>query len=412
MKSLLISSTFPPRLGGRENYVYQLFAHLPQGEVVVLTPDRQGDWEQFDAQSLAEKKIKIIRCVPERLRWFLGKRRDRLDWVRYLARLCRREQVRVVHCATALPDGLTGLLIKRALGLPYVGYVFGLEILRYEDQPWAKERMLLGLKEASCVVAISEFTKRQVVRLGIPSERIVLVPPAVEMDAFYPDPAAGLAVRRRYGLGGKKVLLTVGRLVARKGHDRVIEALPAILRQVPDTVYLITSDGPERERLEKLAQTVGVEQDVIFTGPVPQSELLSYYNAADVFIMASRQMGSDVEGFGIVFLEASACGVPVIGGRSGGVVDAVADGESGFLVDPNDPADIAQRVVTLLQDTDLARRLGRQGLHRVRKQFTWASAAAQIRAVNEELSATPLRRSLVQAVRFLVQRQWAAIGAR
>jgi len=411
MKSLVISSTFPPRVGGRENYIYQLCAHLPQGEVVVLTPDRQGDWERFDTQSLAEQGLKTIRCAPDGLHWFLRKRRERVGWARYLARLCRQEQVGVIHCATALPDGLTGLFIQRTLGLPYVLYTFGLEITRHQDESWAGERMLLGLKEASRVVTISEFTKQQVVKLGIPSERVPLVPPAVETDTFYPDPDAGLAVRQRYGLVGKKVLLTVGRLVARKGHDKVIEALPAILRQVSDVTYLVTSDGPERERLEELVQGLGLERHVIFAGSVPQSELLSYYNAADVFIMASRQIGSDVEGFGIVFLEANACGVPVIGGRSGGVVDAVSDGESGFLVDPNDPADIAQQAVTLLQDTELARQLGKQGLDRAHTQFTWINAAAHVQAINEELRPGPPRHSLVQAARFLMQRQWASTDA-
>jgi phosphatidylinositol alpha-1,6-mannosyltransferase len=390
--------------------MYQLFTHLPRGEVVVLTSDRQGDWERFDAQSLAEKGLKTIRCTPEGVHWFIGKRRERMGWARYLARLCRREQVEVIHCATALPDSLTGLLIKRTLGLPYVAYTFGLEIMRHDHQPWAKERMLLGLKEASRVVTISHFTKQQVVGLDIPGERIALVPPAVETNAFYPHPKAGLAIRQRYGLADKKVLLTVGRLVARKGCDKVIEALPTIVDQVPEATYLIAGDGPERERLRALTQDLGLEQLVIFAGSVPQNELLSYYNAADLFIMASRQIDSDVEGFGIVFLEANACGVPVVGGRSGGVVDAVSDGESGLLVDPHDRADIAEKVVTLLQNRELARRLGKQGLDRARRQFTWANAAAQVQAVNEALRMSPPRRSLVQAVRFLAHRQWVSIG--
>jgi len=410
MNSLLISSTFPPRVGGRENYIYQLFAHLPRSRVVALTPDREGDWRQFDAQSLTERRFKVLRCNPKRLEWFLGKRRERIVWAQYLARLCFREKIQVVHCAVAFPDSLTGLLIKRTLGLPYVAYAFGLEILRYKDQPWTQERMLLGLREASRVVTISEFTKQQVIKLDIPSDKIVLVPPATESSTFYPDPGAGLSVRQRYGLGDKKVILTVGRLVARKGHDKVIEALPAILRQVPEAIYLITSDGPERERLEGLAQSLGVGRHVIFAGPVAQDELIAYYNAADVFIMASRQIGDDVEGFGIVFLEANACGVPVIGGRSGGVVDAVADGESGFLVDPHDPADIAQRAVTLLRDADLAWRLGQKGLRWAQTRFTWANGASQIQAINEQLTAIPCKRSLAQAMRFLTQRGWVSVG--
>ncbi len=410
MKSLLITSTFPPRLGGRENYLYNLFAHLPAEEVVVLTPDREGDWERFDRES----PFPIIRTEPEGFQWFYqGGRRLRWRWFSFLARLCRQEEVRVVHCGTALPDGLSALLLQRTLGLPYVVYTFGLEVLRYRDQPWTHQRLMRALHEASRVVAISNFTKRELVRLGLPADKVTTIYPGLDTQRFRPDPEAGAALRKRLGLEGKKVILTLGRLVPRKGQDRVIEALPQVLRQVPDVVYLIAGDGPDRERLERLAWDQGVADHVRFVGRVAHGEGRAYYNAADLFVMASRRIEGegDVEGFGIVFLEANACGLPVLGGRSGGVVEAVADGESGFLVDPNDPADIARHIVALLRYDELARRLGQQGLRRVRTQFSWRRAAAQVQAMNEALAtgSPQARFRLLQGAQFLLRKQWAAL---
>lgn len=381
-RHLLITHTFPPRVGGREAYLYNLFSRLDPARVTVLTPDREGDWESFDRQS----PFPILRIRREALEWFFqGGRKRRLQWFAYLATLRLRRGIGLVHCGVALPDGMTGLLLKRTLGLPYVQYVFGLEIARPALRLWTRERIGWVLGEAERVVAISRATARLAVRLGARPDRIVLVPPGVDVGVYHPDPEAGARVRQRHGLDDRRVILTLGRLVARKGHDLVIRALPRVLEAVPDVVYLIAGDGPDRERLETLARELGVAGRLVFAGRVPDEEVVAYYNAADVLAMPSREEPEkgDVEGFGIVFLEANACGKPVVGGRSGGVMDAVSDGVTGFLVDPQDPAELASRLVELLQDPDLARRMGKAGRVRAERDFTWDLSAHRLRGAVE-----------------------------
>jgi phosphatidylinositol alpha-1,6-mannosyltransferase len=179
-------------------------------------------------------------------------------------------------------------------------------------------------------------------------------------------------------LTGKRVIVTVGRLVDRKGHDMIIRALPKVLNDIPETVYLIVGRGPTEERLQALAREVGVENHIVFCGFVPEAELLAHYHAGDVFAMPNREVRGDTEGFGIVFVEAGACGKPVIAGRSGGAVEVVAEGVTGFLVNPLDVHEIAETLTTLLQNRDLAARMGEAGRARVEQHYNYQQVAANI----------------------------------
>ncbi|HKT02427.1 MAG TPA: glycosyltransferase family 4 protein, partial [Rugosimonospora sp.] len=202
--------------------------------------------------------------------------------------------------------------------------------------------------------------------------------PGVDADLYHPG-VDGTEVRRRYGLGDRPVVVCVSRLVPRKGQDALIRALPAIRRRVPDAVLLLVSGGPYRSTLERLA----AGQDVVFTGSVPWAELPAHYAAGDVFAMPcrTRNRGLDVEGLGIVYLEASATGLPVVAGDSGGAPDAVREGETGYVVDGRDVAAVADRVATLLADRDLARRLGTAGRAWVEAEWRWDTQADRMRAL-------------------------------
>jgi phosphatidyl-myo-inositol dimannoside synthase len=202
--------------------------------------------------------------------------------------------------------------------------------------------------------------------------------PGVDTEAYHPG-VDGSEVRRRYGLSDRPVIVCVSRLVPRKGQDMLIRALPAIRRRVPDAALLIVSGGPYRSTLQKLA----AGQDVVFTGSVPWAELPAHFAAGDVFAMPcrTRNRGLDVEGLGIVYLEASATGLPVVAGDSGGAPDAVREGETGFVVDGRDPGAIADRVAALLADRDLARRLGSAGRAWVETEWRWDTQADRMRAL-------------------------------
>jgi len=382
VKVLLIAKTYLPRVGGRELYQHEVLAHFSPDEVVVLTPDCDGDCAAFDAGY----RFKVLRGDPMAGDWFLYGRRARARRLARLARLCLRERVDVVLCETILPDGLSGWLLNQTLGIPYLVHTMGhdLALAATHDRP----RLTKVLQTAARFIAISGFMGRFLVDQGADPGRVTVVTPGVDPAYLQPDDGRADRVRERYGLHGRKVIVTVSRLVARKGQDKVIEAMPAILKAVPDAVYLVVGDGDDRPRLEGLARRLGVSERVIFAGAVPYEEAPSFYSAADVFAMPNREMPGDFEGFGIVFLEASARGLPVIGGRSGGAQDAVADGVSGYLVDPSQVSEVAGRLIDLLSNPGLARRLGKNGRRRVEAGFSWGRAAEQVRSAVSEVAAS------------------------
>ncbi|MGZ4664154.1 MAG: glycosyltransferase family 4 protein, partial [Frankiaceae bacterium] len=208
------------------------------------------------------------------------------------------------------------------------------------------------------------------------------VPSGVDTSIFHPG-AGGAEIRRRHRLESRPVIVCVSRLVERKGQDMLIRALPDIRRAVPGAALLIVGGGPYREKLKRLARDAGVEADVILTGSVPWTELPAHYDAGNVFAMPcrTRRAGLEVEGLGIVYLEASATGLPVVGGNSGGAPDAVLEGETGYVVDGRSQNEITRRVVELLQDSSLARRMGRQGRHWAEREWRWDILAGKLRSL-------------------------------
>jgi phosphatidylinositol alpha-1,6-mannosyltransferase len=251
---------------------------------------------------------------------------------------------------------------------------------------WNKPR--LALQQADRVFANSRFTSDLVQRVGVDPKKIDIVHPGCDIDRFRPnEPRVDL---RRKLLGPRyldQIIITVGALVPRKGHDMVIRALRRLRQTIPNVTYVIVGDGPRRTQLEQLAEVVGVADRVVFTGKISDKDLLDTYALSDVFVMPSREEleKCDVEGFGLVFLEANACGKPVIGGRSGGSADAIIDGVTGLLVDPHDPEDIANAMQRVLSDRNLAIRLGRQGQLRVTSDFSWQQIASRVQQILDSI---------------------------
>lgn len=357
---LLVAGVFPPGVGGMQNYYYNLCRHS-RHRVTVLASSYEKDAE-FDAgQSfriirkpfLTDEKVSLIhtlRLIPQ------------------VMRLIKREKIDVTVYGYIL-YGLIGLMLRLSRGQAYAVSVHGMDVLKLTRFFLLRRLVKSILKHASVVLVNSEFTKRLMMDLGVEEGQIEVVYPGVE--DIYEKAEKDRGLQLRHGLEGKFVLMTLGRLVQRKGFDMVIKAMPAIKRTVPEAVYLIVGSGPEREPLEKLARDLGVADSVIFAGRAADDEMVKYYNLCDLFIMPSRmlQAEGDVEGFGIVYMEASRCGKPVIGGHSGGVVEAVLDGETGLLVDPNSTESISQAVIRICKDKELARLLAEKGYWRAKTQF-------------------------------------------
>lgn len=287
---------------------------------------------------------------------------------------------KVIIATTAnIARGLIGL--SKSIEAELVVVVHGLEVTRKMN--WLKFQVVKKtLHAAQCVVAVSRFTaERTQERYQLSSQRIFVLPNGVNPEMFFPQEVPQ-SYKKKLGIEGKKVILTLARLQERKGHDKVIEAMSAVLKVIPNAVYLISGKpkGEYYERLNSLVQTLGLEKEVKFIGYVPQNDLTLIYNCCDLYIMPSRELASqgDTEGFGITYLEANGCAKPVIGGRSGGVVDAIEDGVNGFLVDPLSKDDIAEKLIKILSDEAFAHQIGHTARARVLNEFSWENISRRL----------------------------------
>ncbi len=285
-----------------------------------------------------------------------------------------RPRPAVLVCVQPLFCGVGGLLAKRVLGIPFVVLLHGeeLALFRHSTSRFDIRARLLRatLRAASALICNSQNTRRLALEAyGVPEEKLHVIHPSVNVEGRRtPSPEEASALRR--GLVGEgRMVLMVGRLAeTHKGFDTAIAAMPAVLREVPDCVLVIAGPGDQR-RLRGLAKDGGVGERVRLLGQVGPSELDTLYSACDLFLLPGREIETTAEGFGIVFLEAALAGKPVIGGRAGGVPEAVADGQTGILVDGTSSAAVAEAVVRLLRDSEYAHRLGMQGRRRVQQEF-------------------------------------------
>ncbi len=417
MKCLFIASVFPPAIGGSASVYANLCRNLA-GSVSVIAPSRgyidQSEfpgWREADAaQPFRVERLDLLRPPlrpPPRSIWHAAARflfedrRIRNQVTRRVFAEIERERPSAVVIGELFSLYWLGTAVRRRFGLPIVHYIHGEEVTTGAGSRLANWSSWRALRRAEKVIAVSSFTARELRARGIAQNRIEVIANGVDIDRFTPGPS-DIGLLNRFGLRGKRVLLTVGRLEIRKGHDRVIESLPLILEKHPDLVYMVVGSGKTLDALRSLAELHGVSDRVIFVGAVSDSELISFYRTAEVFIMANRTLDDgDTEGFGLVFLEAGACRKPVIGGNAGGVPDAVSHGQTGLLVDGNSPVEIAAACCSLLDDPSLATRLAEAGLQRARES-SWKSKTAQFERAclqpPEEPPPGPTSRSIYKAI--------------
>ena len=368
-RTLIVTNDFPPRQGGIQSFVHGLATRLPPGTVIVYAPAWDGA-ASFDAQ----QPFPVIRH-PTSLKLPVP------SVSRRAAAIAREHGCDTVLFGAAAPLGLITPALRRA------GVTRAIALTHGHETGWAALPVARGLlrrigDEVDVVTYLGEYFRVRLARALSPeaAERMVRLTPGVDVTFFRPG-AGGAVVRDRLGLGDRPVVVCVSRLVRRKGQDTLIRAWPQVRAEVSDAVLLLVGDGPYAARLRRLAGRLGVSDAVRFTGPVPWPELPGYYDAADVFAMPcrTRRAGLDVEGLGIVYLEASATGLPVIGGDSGGAPDAILEGESGYVV--HDVTGTASRVVELLADPAKARAMGEKGLAWVDREWRWEVAAARLTAI-------------------------------
>jgi phosphatidylinositol alpha-1,6-mannosyltransferase len=364
-RTLLVTNDFPPRVGGIQRTLHALVRELPPERVAVLAPTWAGS-DEFDRG----EPYRIDR-EPRAFLW------PRPSTKRRVEEVVADVGAEVVLFGDAMPLAALGPGLARR-GMPYLvaahGFDYWLSLL-----PGAHASLRYITSRASRVPVMCSAFIARVVRTAVPDRVPVSVMyPGADVDAFRPDlPTEEL--RERHGLAGRPVVTCVSRLVARKGQDVLIRAMPQIIRRVPDAALLVVGDGPHRAALERLAAGAP-PRSVIFAGQVSEEELPRYYAAGDVFAVPCRDRrgGLEVEGWGNVFIEAAACGRPVVVGDSGGAREAVVDGDTGILVNGRNVGQVADSVAMLLEDPAVAERMGTAGRRRVERSFTWPRAAARL----------------------------------
>lgn len=367
---LLVTNDFPPRPGGIQSFVYNLAVRQPPGSVVVYASTWPGA-EKFDA----EQPLEVVR-EPTRVLLPTPAVAGRA------ARLARAHGCDTVWFGAAAPLGLLVDGLRRRTGITRaVAQTHGHEV-GWAALPAARAALRRIGRGVDVVTYLGEYTRVRLDRALHGLTDLQRLAPGVDVEAYHPGVDGG-EVRARYGLSDRPVVVCVSRLVPRKGQDMLIRALPTIRRRVPGAALLIVGGGPYRSTLQRLVRQAGLDRHVFFTGSVPWRELPAHYAAGDVYAMPcrTRNRGLDVEGLGIVYLEASATGLPVVAGDSGGAPDAVREGETGYVVNGRDLKVLADRVATLLVDRDLARRMGAAGRSWIERDWRWETQAGRMAAL-------------------------------
>ncbi|KAB2370710.1 glycosyltransferase family 4 protein [Actinomadura montaniterrae] len=370
-KTLVVTNDFPPRPGGIQAFVHGLAVRRPPGSVVVYAPAWKGA-AAFDAV----QPFDVVRhpgslMLPEP------------GVLRRASALLRAERCDSVVFGAAAPLGLLAPALRRRGAGRIVGITHGHEA-GWAALPVARSLLRRIGDDVDALTYLGEYTRSRMARALSPvgAARMARLAPGVDETLFRAG-AGGDAIRARHGLADRPVAVCVSRLVPRKGQDALIRAWPRVLARVPDAALLLVGGGPYRADLERLAASEGVAGSVVFTGSVPWEELPAHYDAGDVFAMPcrTRRRGLDVEGLGIVYLEASATGLPVVAGDSGGAPDAVLDGETGVVVPGRSVPRVADAVAGLLADPDRARAMGRAGRAWVEREWRWEVQAARLDAL-------------------------------
>lgn len=381
MTILLVTEIFPPRTGGSGRWLWELYRRLTEVDVHVATTTTAGS-KAFDRSS----EIPIHRLPLRFSNWGAWDPRGGWRYARAFARLnalVSRIRPDALHCGKCLPEGLLALAVERWRGIPFCCYAHGEELTLARTSGELSRLTRNVLRAASRVIANSMFTRQLLVEeWGVPAAKVVVMHPGVDTSRFVPAPHDPV-VRERLGWAGRRVILTVGALQKRKGQDMLIRALPRLCERFPDVLYAMVGSDWERPYLDALVTEYGVADRVQFRGVPADDELIQCYQQCDLFALPNRQVGWDVEGFGIALLEAQACGKPVIAGNSGGTADAIEPGVTGDLVETQSPETLADAIAALLTHSTRARLMGERGRQRIVEHFDWNKLRQQAASLLE-----------------------------
>jgi len=362
---ICITNDFGPRAGGIETFVIGLIERLPKGSLTVYTSsqDQASDydekWQRDFGVTVIRDRSKILLPTPRT--------------VRAVKKVIAEERIETAFFGAAAPLAIMSKTIRKAGITRIVALTHGHEVWWSKVWPFKLAIRFIG-NNVDHLTYLGDFTRSEISKSlsTKASQAMVKIAPGIDTEHFAPH-SGGVELRRSLGLLDRKVIVSVGRLVHRKGQDTLIEALPEILQHHPNAHILMVGEGPYREHLQKLVAKNKVESAITFIGRIQYSELPRYLSAGDVFAMPSRSRlaGLEVEGLGIVYLEASACELPVIAGRSGGAPDAVLEGITGLTVDGTKPAEIAAAIISLFDNPEVSKAMGLAGRKWIESNWRW-----------------------------------------
>ena len=359
---LLVTNDFGPRAGGIETFVMGLLERVPKGEVIVYT-SHQSSTGEYDRRWRDDYGVEVVRDKSSIL---LPTPRV----IRNLQKLIDERNLSTVWFGAAAPLGVSARWLRRAGAQHIVALTHGHEVWWSKVWPfsWAISEIA---RSVDVITYLGDFTHQAIARRFKDKNKLTKIAPGIDTEHF--RPLDGRELREKYGIADRATIVSVGRLVHRKGQDRLVEAMPLVLKEIPEAHLVFIGEGPHRKRLDELVKKFKLENHVTFIGRIQYSDLPRHFSLGDIFAMPSRSrlFGLEVEGLGIVYLEASACGLPVVGGNSGGAPDAVKEGITGFVVDGNKLPEIADRIITLLKDDELRNQMGNAGRSWAMEEWQW-----------------------------------------
>jgi phosphatidylinositol alpha-1,6-mannosyltransferase len=368
-KVLVLTENFPPVSGGSGRWFWELYSRLSKEQYLILADDVQGASE-FDSTH----QLNILRIPLRSTEWGLKSIRGlkfywRVFW--QIRKIIKQHHITHLHCGRVIHEGVTAWLLKLIIGTPYLCYVHGEDV---ETAATSGEHNLMVkqvCKHAELLICNSHNSANIVKRLNYGSDdKINVLHPGVDASLFVPS-AADDEFKQQMGWQGRKVIITVGRLQARKGQDMMLRATALLKQQFPDILYAIIGRGECLESLKTLTAELSINEYVQFLTDVSDAQMIQCYQQSDMFILPNRTIGNDIEGFGMVLVEAQACGKPVIAGDSGGTKETMLINQSGLVIDCTDAQLISTMVAKLLTDPKSRLQMGKIGRKHVESELDW-----------------------------------------
>lgn len=369
-KTLVISEVFPPIHGGSGRWLYELYRRLPKDDYIIAAGITLGD-NEFDTSS----ELNIIRLPLSSKSWGLISNDGIHLYINnffIIRRLIKQHNITRIHCSRCLPEGVFGFLFKKLNRIPYICFVHGEEI---ETASTSKELTYIVnavLKNSSVLIANSKNTKQILIKQWyISPNKIHVLHPGMDSSRFIPA-EPDILIRNALGWNNRPVILTVGRLQKRKGHDILLQALPIIIKKYPNILYAIIGDGEEKDNLLSLVDYLSIKYNVQLLSNVSDEKMIQCYQQCTLFILPNRTVGKDIEGFGMVLAEAQSCGKAVIAGDSGGTAETMIIGKTGYVVDCTTPTPIANEVIKLLSNSETLHTMGVQARQHAIANLDWS----------------------------------------